>query len=973
MSRPAGRFQVNDQNLSLYYTNAGSLTNKISELAVISKDPTIGILCACETHFTSDLLDAELAIPNFELFREDRASGKKGGGSAIYVRKDFHAEKLDWFQDTDTIALKIKLASIELYVICMYRSTAFKTIEENEKLLSQISCIPTDCDKNIVVVGDLNLPDVDWCRGIVISPENSIDKKINMQCEFLDTFIAKGFKWYIEDKITRIRKVEDNLQQSTLDQVLATNENLVNSVDVRAAIGKSDHVSLIVELNVHVNIDFINNKSKNWYKVDSEFVNSHATNINWGYTGNCNSVDDMWNELLHKMLSISDKIPETTIKTNKKGDILEKLPWDSSKLVRKRKEKDQTWKAFDDNPNMVNFQTALYKQDQYASVELQAKLKYEKKIVSALKRNSKPYFRYLKSKNKIRKTVNELENKGGQRTKTPIETAETLLEFFQSVFMKESCGPLPEECYVSDRILTSEMLKPNIDKPKVKKLLQNLKENKAMGPDNIHPKLLKYLAENDNFVEALTILLNKCVDQECIPAVWKSALVIPIHKKGSVHQAENYRPVSLTCILCKLYETILREHILSYVIDIISEHQHGFMGGRSCLSNLLETLDRANEFLADGNCVDLLYFDFSKAFDTVSHYRLIIKLEAMGFSKNMLNILNNFLSDRTMQVKVGDSISKSSPVMSGVPQGSVLGPLLFLLFINDLPENIKNEIKIFADDVKMVVDPREMEPIQCDLNKLCMWENVWMLKFNLEKCKVLHVGRNNPRNAYKFLGGNLNRCTEEKDLGVTFNEKFSFHEHIYTSISKAKSSLAWLLRNTLSRDAYVMKTAYKSLVRHNLEYCCQVWTPKARHGNWKAILDIEAVQRTFTRAVDGMHDLNYKQRLQKLGLTTLLERRMRGDLIETFKILNGLNNYGTSFFNLSSRTNNLVCRPRNLTNPDFFGERVKNYWNKLPEYVKTKNNVNSFKNALDKFRLNGIENNLQGQFWELSHEIFQRI
>ena len=160
------------------------------------------------------------------------------------------------------------------------------------------------------------------------------------------------------------------------------------------------------------------------------------------------------------------------------------------------------------------------------------------------------------------------------------------------------------------------------------------------------------------------------------------------------------------------------------------------------------------------------------------------------------------------------------------------------------------------------------------------------------------------------------------------------------------------------------------MVRHNLEYCCQAWAPRARHGNWKTILDIEAVQRTFTRIVDGMSDLNYKQRLQKLGMTILLERRMRGDLIECFKILNGFNNYGKQFFNFSSRTNNLVSRSKNL---DFFGERVRNYWNKLPEHIKSKNSVNSFKNALDAFRENGVKNEVKGQFWELSNEIFVRI
>ena len=423
-----------------------------------------------------------------------------------------------------------------------------------------------------------------------------------------------------------------------------------------------------------------------------------------------------------------------------------------------------------------------------------------------------------------------------------------------------------------------------ISPEQVKKLLLKLNENKSMGPDGLHPKLLKYLSENNNFVHSLTNLLKRCVVEECIPDIWKTAVVIPIHKKGSVHLPENYRPVSLTCILCKLYETILREHILSFVLGLITDKQHGFLSGRSCVSNLLETLDKANEYMADGNCVDLLYFDFSKAFDTVSHYRLLVKLEALGISDNVLNIIRNFLSNRTMKVRVGDAVSNSKPVTSGVPQGSVLGPILFLLFINDLPESILSMIKIFADDVKMIVNPLNLSETEMDLEELQMWERLWVLNFNVEKCKVLHIGRSNPLNPYKFLGEDLSTCEIEKDLGVIFNNRLNFQDHISAAISKAKSSLAWLLRNTLSRNAYVMKTAYKALVRHNVEYCCQVWAPNARHGNWALILEIESVQRTFTRIIEGMTDLTYKQRLEKLNMTTLLERRMRGDLIETFKI-----------------------------------------------------------------------------------------
>lgn len=889
------------------------------------------------------------------------------------LKKNLRQKKMDWFKQTESIALKVNLDSIEFYIICIYRSPSLKTIEQNEKLLSQIANIPTDYEKNVVVVGDFNLPNVDWKQGFVVKPENSVDKGLNMQSEYLDLFLAKGFTWFLEEQITRVRKVSDTLQQSTLDQVFSNNNSFVNNVEIQAPLGKSDHVCLLIELNVAVNLDFISSKRKNWYKLDREFVDLHATNIDWDYSSNELNVELMWEELYSKIISISDKVPESITKTNKNGDILEKLPWDTSKLVRKRKEKDQTWQAFDGNPNMHTFQTALHKQNEFQKIEFEEKIKYEKKIVKGLKCNTKPFFRYLKSKNKVRKNVNELTDKNGKTSKTPMETADTLLDFFQSVFKEETYGPLPEACFQAKHTFDKVMGNLEIDSSNVKKLLSKLNESKSMGPDNLHPKLLKFLGESDNFVSALTQLLNRCVGEECIPNIWKSALVIPIHKKGSVHLPDNYRPVSLTCILCKLFENIVREHILSYVSGFITDKQHGFMGGRSCLSNLLETLDKANEYMAEGNCVDLLYFDFSKAFDTVSHYRLLIKLETLGFSKNMLNIIHNFLSNRIMRVKVGDAVSDAKPVMSGVPQGSVLGPILFLLFINDLPDKIKNVIKIFADDVKMVADPNEIESIKSDLEELRLWESLWLLRFNVEKCKVLHIGKSNPQNQYQFLESILESCKSEKDLGVTFNEKFNFQDHICASISKAKSSLAWFLRSTLSRDPYVMKTAYKSLVRHNVEYCCQAWSPKARHGNWGTILEIESVQRTFTRVIDGMTELNYKQRLEKLNMTTLLERRMRGDLIETFKILNGFTNYGESFFNQSSRTNNLISRPAKLTSLDFFSERVIQYWNKLPEYVKTKSSVNSFKNGLDKFRKNGISNKLNGQFWELSDEIYKRI
>ena len=262
-----------------FYTNANGLNNKVSELAIISYMRSVGIICITESHLTEDIKDAEVSIPNFDLYREDRSPKSKSGGSAIYVRKDFNVTKLNWFTGTESIALKINSESFEIYIICIYRSPSLRTVEENEKLLTQLANVPTDCDKNIVIVGDVNLPNVDWKQGIVRKPENSNDKFLNMQSEFLDLFISKGFSWFVHDEVTRIRMVSGKLQQSTLDQVLSNNDSLINNVDIQASVGASDHLGLMVELNAKVDLNFIPAKHKNWYKVNEDFVNTHADNI----------------------------------------------------------------------------------------------------------------------------------------------------------------------------------------------------------------------------------------------------------------------------------------------------------------------------------------------------------------------------------------------------------------------------------------------------------------------------------------------------------------------------------------------------------------------------------------------------------------------------------------------------------------------------------------------------------------------
>ena len=231
---------------------------------------------------------------------------------------------------------------------------------------------------------------------------------------------------------------------------------------------------------------------------------------------------------------------------------------------------------------------------------------------------------------------------------------------------------------------------------------------------------------------------------------------------------------------------------------------------------------------------------------------------------------------------------------------------------------------------------------------------------------------------YSLDTGAITPVDSEKDLGVNFSRKFSFINHIESCVAKAKSSTAWLFRNFISREEETIKHLYKSMIRPHLEYCPQVWAPLGRHGNWSSIMNIESVQRWVTSCIQGMDNLSYRQRLDKLGLTTLFERRMRGDLIEVFKTLNGYSSSASNVLKQSDRTGNLLVNERrkrctrSMEN-DFFGSRVASYWNKLPSKVKNSTSVNNFKSNLGKFRENNHRQHPFGQFWELSEEVFQRI
>ena len=446
-----------------------------------------------------------------------------------------------------------------------------------------------------------------------------------------------------------------------------------------------------------------------------------------------------------------------------------------------------------------------------------------------------------------------------------------------------------------------------------------------------------------------------------MPHDWKTARITPIFKKGRKTDANNYRPVSITSQTCKVMERIIRKKILQHVDEhnLMTSCQHGFVSRKSCLTNLLESLEEWTDVIDSGSGLDIIYLDFSKAFDTVPHKRLLKKLHGYGIQGNVHGWLKAFLTDRKQLVSVGSSESRWGNVLSGVPQGSVLGPILFLLYVNDIPNLIKSGIKMFADDVKVyraVQNEDDCKELQEDLANLEVWTSDWLLKLNTSKCKVMHCGTSNKHYDYHLNTSSvdptpLQKTSEEKDLGLYITSSLKPTNHCQKVANKAMSALR-LIRNSFSKlTENNFRILFSTYIRPHLEYCLQAAGPYMKH-NLKAL---ERVQRRASKLVVGMRKLPYEERLRRLQMIKIEDRAIRGDLIETYKILTGkLNVDPNKFFKRDNATRTRghhlkLAKPRSnrLLRDKFFSRRVVDRWNKLPEEVISAETTNTFKANLD--------------------------
>ena len=681
------------------------------------------------------------------------------------------------------------------------------------------------------------------------------------------------------------------VSNNNLDIFLCSNPNLVKTIEVVP--GMSDHLAVLTTIDVRPKpYNKRPHKVFLYKKADfdglrkdmSDFSKKFLTEGQAHCTKDINSSWQCFKNAL--ATAIERHVPSRNTKS------IRDLPWINKPIKQVLRRKDRLYKKARQTKNPTDWAAYCKVRQHSQKLMRTAHDTYITDVIGASLLdggNQKKFWSYVKLNRTENIGVPILKDQEGLHI-TDQAKAESLNRQFVSVFTTDNGEELPDKGSSSQ---FPAMDRIHFTQPGLENILTSINPSKATGPDDLPARVLKEVAHEISGV--LAYIFQQSYEEAVLPKDWSAARISAIYKKGDKATPVNYRPVSLTCILCKVMEHVECSQIARHLDanNILHPNQHWFRKHLSCETQLINSIDDRAKSIDNKHQTDVILLDFSKAFNKVSNRKLLHKIHHYGITSHTNNWIKAFLSGRSQQVVINGQCSEPASVLSGVPQGTVLGPMLFLLFINDITDGVNSTMRLFAYDsilYREILTPADHHILESDLSTLHRWAKTWQMDFNVAKCAILSITAKRKPQIYKYSmnAQEVPRADNHDYLGVTINNKLSWKPQISKVYSKASRTLGLIKRTLHGAQMPVRKRAYEALVRPSLEYATCAWSPHTQLDKSK----LEKTQRAAARFVVG----DYRQKssvtsmLSTLQWDTLETRRKLKDATMFHKIYHGLVN-----------------------------------------------------------------------------------
>ena len=935
-------------SLKVAFTNINGLISGITELNDYLSEAKPDVMGIVETKLRDLPPPNSIGDGRYNVWIKNRES-KQGGGVMILTRNNLRVKKVVYGEGfAEIVSLEVGDGDMVRDVIVCYVPPKTGSWSEREyaNMISDtrglLNSVLDNSGKSLLM-GDFNCKEVCWEEMTTEGSDNSWGSIL------LDIVMEHTMTQWVKEH-TRFREGEE---PSRLDLIFTKETGIVEEIIYKPPIGKSDHI--LCELELQDKVSRVRNEKHRegrliYSKTDFQGLSAFFRDANWStFYEEGSVVEDKWKVFTELYCEGIEKyVPK--VKPREKH-IQE---WFNKKCSEAKEGRDKAWKKWRKTKQPRRWQEYIKLRNDYVVIRREEKRNYEKNIIDKCKEQPKLFYRYINGKMTHKHEIEKLKW-NNEEYNEDLQMAEIMNEHFQGVFTREREGNENHQVTSSPPMEDIE-----VTRQEIMNLMKNLDVRKSHGPDKISNWILKECSEE--LVGVIMELVKCSLKEGKIPTDWKRADIVPIFKGGNKEDPNNYRPVSLTSTVVKICERVIKGKWTKHLEEngILNRRQFGFRQGRSCATNLISYYSRVIDIVQDRDgWVDGVFLDLKKAFDKVPHKKLLRKLETIGGIKGkLLEWMKDFLQERKMRVTIRGKNSTWKSVISGVPQGSVLAPIMFACYVNDMDEGVNSYMSFFADDAKLLKRVRvenDCEILQGDLDKIRDWSNKWEMEFNVKKCSVIEFGRSKHRvrGQYKLGEGVIKKVEMEKDLGVYITNNLSPDKHINKIVGETYNFLRRIRLAFAYMDEDMVKSIICALIRPRLEYAAVLWSPSTKKSKKK----LERIQRAATKLAPSLQHLPYEERLSKLGLMTLEERRERGDLLTIYRMKHNMEipDRGDLLkWNKRDTRGQGMKLEKDMYRRDLkrnsFPHRVVDVWNGLDESVVCAKTINQFKANLDQTR-----------------------